>query len=106
MMRHAAVAIVLLSLASGHLFATARAGNWTQFRGENANGLAAADGKLPTEIGPDQSVVWKIALPPAHASPVVFGTRIYLNAVRDQKLLVLCLDRGDGKQIWETEVPH
>src|SRR5258708_38747773 len=106
MMRHAAVAIVLLSIGMGQLTATARAGNWTQFRGENAAGLAVASGKLPAEIGPNQSVVWKIPLPPGHASPVVFGTRIFLNAVRDDKLLVVCLDRGDGKLIWETAVPH
>jgi outer membrane protein assembly factor BamB len=106
MMRRAAVAIVLLSLGMGQLTTTARAGNWTQFRGENAAGLAVASAKLPVEIGPNQSVVWKVPLPPGHASPVVFGTHIFLNAVRDQKLLVLCLDRGDGKQVWETEVPH
>ena len=104
-MRHAAAAVVLLSLAGAGLTA-AKAGNWPQFRGENARGLAIASARLPAEIGPGAGVIWKVALPPGHSSPVVFGERIYLNAVRDGKLLVVCLDRADGKVVWETEVPH
>jgi outer membrane protein assembly factor BamB len=104
-MRFAAV-IVLLSLGGACSIATALAGDWAQFRGQNAAGHAVSSGKLPLEIGPTSHVVWKTPLPPGHASPVVFGGRIYLNAVRDDKLLVMSLDRATGKPVWETEVPH
>lgn len=104
-MRLAAV-FVLLSIGGTCLIATAAAGDWTQFRGQNASGHAVSSGRLPVEIGPTSSVVWKTPLPPGHASPVVFGSRIYLNAVRNEKLLVMCLDRATGKVIWEQEVPH
>ncbi len=105
-MRFAAVAVAVLSIGATNLIAIARGGNWPQFRGQNAAGLAVASGKLPIEIGPNANVVWKTPLSPGHSSPVVFGERIYLNAVRDEKLLVVGIDRGDGKVLWETEVPH
>ncbi len=104
-MRLAAV-MVLLSIGGACSIATALAGDWTQFRGQNADGRAVSSSRLPLEIGPTSNVVWKTPLPPGHASPVVFGNRIYLNAVRDEKLLVMCLDRETAKLVWETEVPH
>ncbi|MBI3864010.1 MAG: PQQ-binding-like beta-propeller repeat protein [Planctomycetia bacterium] len=105
-MRRAAAAVVLLSLGGASLIATARGGDWTQFRGPNASGHAVATGKLPAEIGPSSHIVWKVPLPPGHASPVVFGDRIFLNAVENEKLLVMALDRGTGKTLWKAEVPH
>jgi outer membrane protein assembly factor BamB len=104
-MRFIAV-FVLLSIGGAYAIAMAQAGDWAQFRGQNAAGHAVASGKLPLELGPATNVLWKTPLPPGHASPVVSGGRIYLNAVRDEKLLVMCLDRATGKIIWETEVPH
>ena len=44
--------------------------SWPRFRGVDGSGLAAPESKLPTEIGPDTHVVWKIALPPGHSSPL------------------------------------
>jgi outer membrane protein assembly factor BamB len=83
----------------------ADASDWPQFRGPS--GRASADGhKLPTKIAPDQHVLWKTPLPPGHSSPVVFGDRIYLTAVRDKKLLTLALDRGSGSVLWEAEAPY
>src|SRR5579872_2922609 len=99
----AAMVLVGMSAASGTAL---WGGDWPQFRGPNASGLAVASSHLPVEIGPSDGVVWSTPLPPGHSSPVIFGRRIYLNAVRDQKLLVMCLDRADGKVLWETEVPH
>src|SRR5262245_1827754 len=105
-MRCWAAAVVLLALGGLHLTATARAGNWPQFRGQDGTGLAVASPRLPEKIGPTEAFLWKTPLPPGHSSPVVFNRRIYLNAVRDEKLLVVCLDAGDGRVLWETEVPH
>jgi outer membrane protein assembly factor BamB len=101
-----AVAFIWLSLGGACSFATAVAGDWTQFRGQNAAGHAVSSARLPIEIGPSSNVVWKTPLPPGHASPIISGGRIFLNAVRDEKLLVMCLGRATGKLLWETEVPH
>ncbi|MFN4259824.1 MAG: PQQ-binding-like beta-propeller repeat protein [Gemmataceae bacterium] len=81
-------------------------GNWSQFRGPNAAGQAVGAHKLPAQIGPDQNVLWKVALPPGHSSPVVHDNRIFLTAVRDKQLLTLGLDRATGKIVWEAEAPY
>jgi outer membrane protein assembly factor BamB len=81
------------------------AGSWPQFRGLNT-GRDDSNQKLPEKIGPDTNVLWKVMLPPGHSSPVVFGDRIFVTAVRDQKLWTIGLDRETGKVLWEAEVPH
>jgi outer membrane protein assembly factor BamB len=92
--------LVLLALSSSAL-----AQDWPHFRGPNA-GVAVGDQKLPAEIGPEKNVLWKIPLPPGHSSPIVHGDRIFLNAVRGKELLVLALDRRNGKVHWEAKAPH
>jgi outer membrane protein assembly factor BamB len=83
----------------------AHAEDWSQFRGPNCSGRTAGRAALPTEIGPGTNVVWKTALPPGHSSPIVVGDRIYVTAVRDQKLLTIALDRATGKILWEAAAP-
>lgn len=78
--------------------------DWPQFRGPGGAGRAAA-GAYPTEIGPTTNVLWKTPLPPGHSSPVVHGDRIFVTAVRDQKLLTIGMDRASGKVLWEVESP-
>ena len=79
---------------------------WPQFRGHNSSGRAVPRTKLPTKIGPEQNVVWKTKLPPGHSSPVVFGDHIYLQAIRGDELLTICLDRASGEMLWEKNAPH
>ncbi len=79
---------------------------WSRFRGEGGSGRAAAGSKLPTEIGPDKHVVWKIDLAPGHSSPVVIGDRIYVTAEKDKQLVTIALDRATGKTLWEKVAPH
>ncbi|MBI1904005.1 MAG: PQQ-binding-like beta-propeller repeat protein [Planctomycetia bacterium] len=93
-------ALALLVLAS------ARGGDWPQFRGPGGSGVAVNSSSLPAEIGPDQRVVYKVEVPPGHSSPVISGEKIFLTAVRDQKLLTMALDRGSGKTLWEVEAPY
>lgn len=82
---------------------------WTRFRGPNGTGVSAAI-NLPVEIGPEKNVVWKTPLPPGHSSPVLTAGRIFLTAHTNEKenyrLLVICLDRKTGSQLWEREVPR
>src|SRR5262249_10460373 len=96
-----------LALASCALSASlAFAGDWPQFRGPNATGVAEGV-RLPEKIGADKSVIWKVELPPGHSSPIVAGDNIYVTAVRDKKKLVtIALDSVDGKVLWERESPY
>jgi len=82
------------------------AGSWPQFRGPGGKGVADSEQKLPTEIGPEQNVVWKVSMPPGHSSPIVHGDRIYLTAVRGKALVTLGIDRNSGKILWEAEAPY
>lgn len=101
-----ATTCVSLSALLYCLVSPAAAEDWPQFRGRNSSGRATTTDPLPTEIGPETNVLWKTALPPGHSSPAIVGDRIYLTAVRDEQLLTLCLDRGDGRLLWEAIAPH
>ena len=77
--------------------------SWPQFRGIRGAGHYSSEKPLPTEIGPDQNVLWKVALPAGHASPILTEERIFLSAVREGKLVTLALDRRSGKLLWEAQ---
>ncbi|MBI3680220.1 MAG: PQQ-binding-like beta-propeller repeat protein [Acidobacteria bacterium] len=82
----------------------AKVADWPQFRGPNAAGVSP-EASLPEELGP-ANLRWKTAMPAGNSSPVVWGDRIFLTAFRDSKrLVVLCVDRRDGRVRWEREVP-
>lgn len=99
------LAIALLALVL--LSPTARAENWPQFRGPSSAGRAIPEQPLPTNIGPDQHVVWKTPLPPGHSSPVIIDDKIFLTAVADaEHLETICLDRASGTIRWRVEAPH
>lgn len=122
MLSAATTFLPLLSLAAGD-------GNWPQFRGPFASGLA--DG-APTvaefDLEAKKNVRWRVAVPGlAHSSPIVWGERIYLTtAIRkdgegelkvglygdivpvadegEHQFQVLCLDARDGKVLWTRTV--
>ncbi len=77
--------------------------DWSQFRGPNGAGVAQ-EASLPVEFGPNQNVVWKIALPHGKSSPALTPTRIFLTAAEGDHLLTLCLERATGKILWRREI--
>ena len=101
--------------------------DWTQFRGPNGSGVSSTTG-LPTEFGAGKNVVWKTALPPGHSSPVLTTDRIFVTGYskvdtrakenahtlsqaspiekENYKLVVIALDRQNGKILWQREVPR
>ncbi|MEK6324947.1 MAG: PQQ-binding-like beta-propeller repeat protein [Acidobacteriota bacterium] len=101
--------LLAASLIASLPLTTAAAEDWSQFRGPNGTGVSPTTG-LPTEFGPEKNVVWKTPLPPGHSSPVLARSRIFLTAHTKEKesykLLVICLDRRTGKQLWQREVPR
>lgn len=125
--KHASVfMLVILAVVAVWNNAAASPPNWPQFRGPGARGVM--DGKaLPTtwNVETGENIKWKTAIPGlAHASPIVWGDRIYtVTATSDQaepylkvglygespdhpedfvhEFRVYCLDRSTGKIIWE-----
>jgi outer membrane protein assembly factor BamB len=84
--------------------ANVSADNWPQWRGERFDGISREKG-LPAEFGPNKNVAWRAPLPgPAGATPVVWGSRIFLTSVDGNDLVLLCLDAGSGKELWKRMV--
>jgi outer membrane protein assembly factor BamB len=74
--------------------------DWPQFRGPS--GLCVADdAPIPIDFGPDQRVLWKVAVPSGHSSPCVVGSRIILTGSDGATDVVLALDRHEGRVLWE-----
>src|SRR5688572_32731646 len=102
-MRRAALAIVFVLLTAA---ATARAGDWPGWRGPNGDGRSE-EANLPTHWSATENVHWKTPIPGGgHSSPVVVGDRVLVTTAleSEQKRMLLCLNRLDGKTIWEREV--
>ena len=59
----------------------------------------------PIHFGPNSNVLWKTELPSGHSSPVIWGDRIFLTAFDKAKLETLCLNRVDGKLLWNAGAP-
>jgi outer membrane protein assembly factor BamB len=89
------------------LVGVARADNWERFRGPNGTGTSS-DKNVPLKFGPDENVLWKVALPGAgNSSPIVWEKHLFLHvAGKDGKSRSLvCLDIADGKVRWEKNIP-
>lgn len=95
---------------------------WWQWRGPTGNGVApSAD--PPLAWSQEQNIRWKARLP-GHGTgcPIVWGDRIFVQtatAARPEdrpvpgapvRWVLLCLERGSGRTLWERvvreEVPH
>ena len=80
------------------------AGNWPQFRGPNATGVAAADAAPPVKFGPAK---WKTPLPLGHSSPVVWADRVFLTSFEpdSKKLELICVSAKTGAILWRRLAP-
>jgi outer membrane protein assembly factor BamB len=101
--------IAFFLIASSFLVRASVAEDWSQFRGPNGSGVSATTA-LPTEFSPTKNVLWKTSLPAGHSSPVLARDRIFVTGhagdKANYKLVVICLDRSTGKQLWQREVPR
>jgi len=96
-----------LPFLPGILIATTlfvEAGDWQQFRGPNASGVADSE-KPPIVFSQDTNLIFKVDLPSGASSPVIAGDRIFLTTFNEPGLKTLCLDRHTGKVIWEKKAP-
>jgi len=92
--------VCLLALLGGAAW-----GQWDRFRGPNGTGVSESAG-LPAEFGPRKNLIWRLALPPGHSSPVIGGGRIYLTAVEHDQLYTYCVDQNSGRILWKREAPR
>jgi outer membrane protein assembly factor BamB len=90
-------------LCAGSLTA-ADAPGWSRFRGPNGSGVSTAT-NVPIDFGPSKNLLWRVALPPGHSSPILHGDRIYLTAFRGDVLVTIAIDRPTGRILWERAAP-
>jgi outer membrane protein assembly factor BamB len=95
----------VLALAVSTAFVTApkslSAGDWPQFRGPNASGIAESRLPLPTTFSYEDKLLWSAELGDGVASPAVAGGRLYVTAMAgEQKFGVYCFDAATGEGLW------
>jgi len=97
---------VLSVLAVGLFAASVHAEDWPAWRGPRLDG-SSLETNLPIKWSNTENVAWKASIPGiGHSSPIISGDRVFLTTclTKDQKRMLLCLDRKDGKLLWEREV--
>ena len=53
--------------------------HWERFRGPNGTGTSD-DKNIPVTFGPNENLIWKVAVPGAgNSSPVIWGTHLFLH---------------------------
>ena len=77
---------------------------WNQFRGPNGSGVAIEKFDPPVKIN-DGNIAWKTKIPKGLSSPVIFGGKIFLTGIREDKLITLCFDIQNGNILWERIAP-
>jgi len=91
--------------------------DWTRFRGPRAAGISADKG-LPVHWSASENVAWKTQLPgPGASSPITLGDKVFVTCYSGYGLdesepgdlehlvhHVLCIDRGQGKILWDKPV--
>lgn len=78
---------------------------WTRFRGPNGTGISEAK-TVPVQWT-EAELNWKTALPGSgHSSPVLWGSRIFVQAAQGGELSVVCVDERDGRVVWRKAYPQ
>ncbi len=97
-MKHLFVTVLVLPLWLG----TAKAEDWSAFRGASGNGISPAK-NVPTEWSAENNITWKVKVPGrSNGSPVMSGDRLYLTTASDdgRERRLRCFDANDGSEIW------
>ncbi len=88
------------------LFNSAGAENWPGWRGPRGDGTSL-EKNVPIHWDAERNIVWKTAVPgEGHASPIVWGDRIFtVTALPEkQERILLCFDRKTGSILWQKTV--
>jgi len=87
---------------------SAPAENWPCWRGPRGDGSSTETGLVTTwNVPAGENLLWKSPVPGrGHASPVVWGDRVFAVSCRedDEARLLLAYDRLSGKLLWEQKV--
>jgi outer membrane protein assembly factor BamB len=79
---------------------------WPCWRGPRLDGTST-ETNLPLKWTATDNIAWKTPIPGVgHSSPIIHGDRVFLTSclIKEQKRILLCLDRRDGRVLWQEEV--
>lgn len=99
------VCLLLTAAAAGQ--GRSIAADWSQWRGPQHNGVAAAGQQVPTEWSADRNIIWRADVPGrGHSSPTVVGDLIVLTTADEgsETQAVAAYQRSTGRQLWLTPV--
>src|SRR5918995_3665778 len=83
-----------------------RSADWPGWRGPKGDG-SSDETAFPVQWSATENVKWKAALPgTGHSSPIVSRGKVFVTTCieAEQKRVLLCLDRADGRVLWERVV--
>jgi outer membrane protein assembly factor BamB len=95
-----------LGLAVLVLTTAAHAEEWPSWRGPRGDGTSD-EKDIPLHWSRTENVAWKAPIPSkGHSSPVIWGDRVFLTTCIEERheRVLLCLDRRDGKPLWQRVV--
>jgi outer membrane protein assembly factor BamB len=81
---------------------------WPAWRGPEGTGVCR-EKNLPLRWSTNENVRWKAPLPDrGNSTPIVWGQRVFLTQAiaREHRRTVMCLDRRDGKVLWQAGVNY
>lgn len=109
--------LLALAFAVSTLHAATTSTDWPRFLGPTGAAIVA-DSKAPLKWSDSENIVWKAEMPgPGSSSPIVFGDKVFITCwtgygdkegANDMSKLMrhlICLNRADGKVLWDTQVP-
>lgn len=80
--------------------------DWPAFRGPTGQGISTEKG-LPTRWSGTENIAWKTAIPgEGWSSPIVSKGRVFVTSATNggASFRLICLDRSNGKILWNKEV--
>jgi outer membrane protein assembly factor BamB len=86
------------------LVQSARAQDWSQWRGPNRDGVVR-DFAAPTVWPEKLKLVWKTEVGSGYSSPVVSKDRAWIHTRKGEEETVSCLDLKTGKIVWSKNYP-
>lgn len=89
-----------------NVMSSASAENWPSWRGPRGDGTSTEKG-YPLSWSATENIAWKTAIPgTGHSSPIIWADRVFVTSCveKEQNRILVCVDRTNGKIVWETVV--